>query len=267
LAGVLRLRRKLHCSELEQEIWLRRGSRRIDFRTRIRWNEKHKLLKVCFPTSIFAHDAFHEIQFGYLKRPTHRSRQIDQDRFEVCQQKWSALAESGRGIALLNDCKYGLDALGNSLNLTLLRAPQAPDLHADLGEHEFIYSFYSWNGPFLTSNLTREAYQLNIPFRFMKGFIKEDSLINIDAQNVIIDTIKTAEDGSGDFILRCYESAGTETRCRLHTSLGFLHAEETDMLEQVQHRYVNDNGDNKSIALVFRAFEIKTLRLVRASFL
>ena len=88
----------------------------------IDWQESHKLLKVNFPVNVYNTEALHEIQFGHIHRPTHASRPFDADRYEVCNHRWSALVESGRGFAVLNDCKYGLDATGNSLNLTLLKS-------------------------------------------------------------------------------------------------------------------------------------------------
>ncbi|MBM4039308.1 MAG: alpha-mannosidase, partial [Planctomycetes bacterium] len=130
LAAVVRLTRKISDSTVTQEVWLRRGSRRVEFRTRIDWRERHKLLKVAFPTNLHANEAIHEVQFGHLRRPTHRSRPFDADRFEVAQQKWTALAEEDRGAAVLNDCKYGVNVLGGSIALTLLRSPLAPDMTA-----------------------------------------------------------------------------------------------------------------------------------------
>ena len=115
------LRRKLHDSELTQEVRLYAGSRRIDFATRVEWREKHKLLKVNFPVNVHADEALHEIQFGHLRRPTHASRPFDADRFEVSNHKWSALVEENRGVALLNDCKYGLNVEGNSHDMFLWR--------------------------------------------------------------------------------------------------------------------------------------------------
>jgi alpha-mannosidase len=111
LVGEIRLTRKLSQSVLTQVIRLRSGNRRIDFETGIDWQESHKLLKVAFPVDIHAEEAIHEIQFGHLRRPTHRSRPYDADRFEVPNQKWSALAEENRGVAVLDDSKYGLSVL------------------------------------------------------------------------------------------------------------------------------------------------------------
>ncbi len=106
-----------------QDVSLQRGSRRIDFDSEIEWQERHKLLKVAFPVGIHANEAMHEIQFGHIRRPNHASRPFDADRFEVCNQKWTALMEENRGCAVLNDCKYGVNVVGQSINLTLLKAP------------------------------------------------------------------------------------------------------------------------------------------------
>ena len=95
LYGAVRVTRKLHDSSMTQVISLRAGSRLLTFETEIDWHERHKMLKVIFPVDIHANEALHEIQFGHLARPNHRSRQYDADRFEVANHKWTALAEPG----------------------------------------------------------------------------------------------------------------------------------------------------------------------------
>lgn len=258
LESSIEIKRKINDSTIIQNIILRRDSRRLDFKTEVEWNETHKMLKVCFPVNIHADEALHEIQFGYVKRPNHRSREYDADRFEVCNHKWSALMEENRGAAVLNDCKYGVNVLGNSINLTLLRSAKAPDFNADVGRQEFTYSFYSWNGSLMQSNVIREAYELNIPVKCMEGFGGINSLFRTDAGNIIIDTVKPAEDGSGDVIIRLYESIHTMTRCTLNTTLPIKTAVQTDMLENSECDLSIDDGN---IHLDFRPFEIKTLRL------
>ncbi|GAP06217.1 MAG TPA: alpha-mannosidase [Anaerolinea thermolimosa] len=254
----LRLTRKLLHSELTQIISLRRGSRRIDFATGIDWQESHKLLKVNFPVTIWTDEAIHEIQFGHLRRPNHRSRPYDADRFEVCNHKWSALVEEGRGVAVLNDCKYGLSVKGNSINLTLLKSPLAPDMYADKGLQTFTYALYYWNGCLFDSGVVQEAYDLNVPPLVIRGAGGTGSLFSIDAPNIILETVKPAEDGSGDVILRLYESMRTATTCQLRTALPFRSAVETDMLEAPIHDLAREG---EGISMEFRPFEIKTVRL------
>jgi alpha-mannosidase len=258
LAAILRIKRKLHDSTLTQDVVLRSDSRRVDFRTTIDWQERHKLLKVNFPVAVNSHEALHEIQFGHLARPNHKSRQFDADRFEVCNHKWTALVEANQGCAVLNDCKYGVSVNENSINLTLLRAPLAPDMRADLGLQEFTYAFYSWNGPFASCDLVRQAYELNCPVLVVPGNAGEKSFFRPDAENIVLETVKPAEDASGDIILRLYEAKHAATRCALQTALPVKSAQLTDMLERPLSNCAMEKG---ALALEFRPFEIKTIRL------
>ena len=258
LTAQIRLTRKLNKSSLSQIITLRSGSRRIDFATTVDWQESHRLLKVSFPVDIYTHEAIHEIQFGHLRRPNHRSRQYDQDRFEVCNHKWSALAEENRGVAVLNDSKYGLSVLGNSLNLTLLKSALAPDMYADKGIQTFTYALYPWNGSLAESEVVREGYELNVPVLVVPGEAGERSLFSLDAANVIIEAVKPAEDGSQDLIVRLYEAKRMATRCTLTTSLPVKAAAQTDLVENFASDLTCKDGQ---VSLSFRPFEIKTVRL------
>lgn len=259
LFAALRLTRTLHQSALTQDILLRAGSRRVEFRTTIDWRESHKLLKANFPLTIRSEEALHEIQFGHIRRPTHATRPYDASRFEVCNQKWTALTEEGRGAAVLNDSKYGVSVEGNSINLTLLKSPLAPDMTADKGVQTFTYALACWNGAFKDSGVVRDAYELNIPPAVVPGAAAADgSLFQVADPNVILETVKPAEDGSGDVVLRLYESVRTATRCELRTSLPVKRAVETDMLENRVRALALRNG---ALELDFRPFEIKTIRL------
>ncbi|MHC4201739.1 MAG: glycoside hydrolase family 38 C-terminal domain-containing protein, partial [Planctomycetota bacterium] len=254
----LRITRRLNESDMTQEVTLRRGSRRVEFHTVIDWRESHKLLKVNFPVNVHANQAIHEIQFGHISRPTHRSRPFDADRFEVCNHKWTALAEEGRGFAVLNDCKYGVNVLANSINLTLLKSALAPDMNADKGRQEFTYAFFAWSGAMADCGLVREGYELNVPPATAAGEANERSLFAVDGLEVVIDTVKPAEDGSGDVIVRLYESMRTATRTELRTSLPVESVAEANMLEEPELELGIADG---RIELDFRPFEIKTLRM------
>jgi alpha-mannosidase len=140
LRGAVRFTRRFGNSYVVQTVRLAAGSRRIDFVTEVDWHEEYKLLKVAFPVAVNSQRATYEIQYGHVERPTHYNTSWDMARFEVAAQKWVDLSEHGYGVALLNDCKYGHDVFGNTLRLTLLRAPKAPDPEADMGHHEFTYS-------------------------------------------------------------------------------------------------------------------------------
>ena len=259
LEATLRITRRLNNSTVTQEVSLRRDSRRIDFKTTVDWQERHKLLKVAFPVTIHTDEAVHEIQFGHIRRPNHQSRPFDADRFEVPCQKWTALMQENRGAAVLNDSKYGVSVRGNAIKLTLLKSALAPDMYADLGEQEFVYSFYAWNGCFADSGLVREGYDLNMPLMTAAGDAGTRSLFSVDCPNVIIETVKPAEDDSEDIIVRLYEAMRSDVHCTLSTSLPVSTVQETDMLETT--RVAELAVEDGQIELTFRPFEIKTLRL------
>jgi len=255
--ATLRVTRKIGDSELTQDITLKAGSRRLDFKTTVDWKESHKILKVKFPLNVKGEDALHEIQFGHLRRPTHASKPYDFHRFEVCNNKWTALAEESRGAAVLNDCKYGVSVEGSNIGLTLLRSPLAPDMTADKGIQEFTYSFLVWSGAFKDSGVVKESYDLNVPVSSASGSAATASLFKLDASNVVIETVKPAEDGSGDVVVRLYEAMRSATGCALSTSLPAKKVLETNMLEETKSEIKAKDGVLK---LDFKPFEIKTLR-------
>ncbi|GIP51278.1 alpha-mannosidase [Paenibacillus vini] len=255
----IRVERELNQSTMVQDIRLCAGSRRVEFHTTIHWREKNKLLKVDFPVRVHTNESLQEIQFGYVKRPNHDSRPHDADRYEVVQHKWSALAEANRGFGLLNDSKYGISVNDNTMSLTLLRAPTYPDETSDQGVHQFTYGFTFWNGAFLGSPVVREAYELNYPVSLVSGGSREaQSLLAIDQANVIAETVKLAEDGSGDWIVRLYESKGASVECGLHFGLSIAAVYETNMLEE---KLADLPHEGEEVSLQFRPFEVKTIRL------
>ena len=252
-------RRVMH-SRFSQDIVLGADRERLDFVTEVDWRELHRLLKVSFAGAVQASEGINEIQFGFMKRPAHRSRQYDQDRYEVCNQRYSALADESHGFAVLNDCKYGISIKDNELQLTLLRAPASPEMRADNGRHVFTYSLLAWDGGFLHSPVTDEAYDLNVPPVTCAGACGPLSLFSLDVRNVYIDTVKPAEDGSGDLILRLYEAKNADTDCRLSVNIPFNKAWETDLMENRQEELMIRDG---GLPLHFRNFEVKTIRLER----
>ena len=260
LRAAIRMERRVLNSTFSQEIVLEADSRRLDFVTHVDWHELHRLMKVSFPVKVQTTEAINEIQFGYMTHPTHRSRLYDSDRFEVCNQRYSALCDASHGAAVLNDCKYGISVLGNEMQLTLLRAASSPEMRADNGEHVFTYAFTAWEGSFLDSPVVAEAYDLNVPLQVAEGACPIFSAFVTDAPNVFIDTVKPAEDGSGDIILRLYESKRADTPCVLSVNVPASRIYACDMLENQLEELPIEEG---CVKLHFHTFEVKTLRLVR----
>ena len=258
LEGVLKVTGEI--SNSTQYIRLAADSRRIEFETEIDWKEMHRLLKAGFPVNVYAENGINEMQFGFVEHPTHRSRAYDKDRFEVCNLCFSALADGAHGAAVLNDCKYGISMNGNALELTLLRAGTCPEMCADNRVHHFTYAFTAWEGSFAESDVVRQGYELNVKPVVAGGVVPTFSALTIDKENVILDTMKPAEDGSGDIILRLYESKKAAVLATVTLS-DLLQGEKVylcDMLENCKEEISVENGE---IPLNFRAFEVKTVRI------
>lgn len=258
LEGVLKVKGRISASGFVQYIRLAADSRRLEFETEVDWKELHRLLKVAFPVEVYAENAFNEIQFGYVERPTHRSKLYDKDRFEVCNHRYSALCDGSHGAAVLNDCKYGISMNENALELTLLRASATPQMRADNGLHTFTYAFTAWEGSFADCDVVRQGYELNVKPPVTAGSRKCFSAVEIAKDNVILDTMKPAEDGSGDIILRLYESKKAAVETSVSVQFGSGRAYLCDMLENIIEEL---NVTDGTITLPFRAFEIRTIRI------
>ncbi len=256
--AALVVERKLHDSPMTQRIFLGSDARRLDFVTTVHWRERHKLLKVSFPANVHTDTAITETQFGFLRRPTHRSRQSDRDRYEVCCHRYAALADGGAGLAVLNDGKYGVSTPENEIRLTLLRASMMPDMYADQGMQEFTYSVFPFSGPFVQSDVVRQAAELNEPVTFGTAFEADSSpiLLPLD-KNILVDTVKPADTVPGVILVRVYEAMGMATQARFAVGARIGKLEETDMLEEHRRALPLDG----TLSVPFGAFEIKTFLL------
>lgn len=264
-----------------QWIRLRQDSPRIDFETEVDWRERHRILKVDFPTTVYTKEALEEIQFGYIRRPTHKSRQYERDLYETCHHKYAVLTDGENGFAVLNDCKYGLSAEDSRLSLTLLRAPVAPDMRADIGLHRFTYSVLPFSGPFVSSKVTQEAYECNVSLSSCGfgadikasepgaqepggGFgadavMEERSFFRLEGGHAVLETCKPAFDRRDGVALRLYESKGCASGTVLFVPPEVRRVFECNMLEEERRELEIREG---KVRLWFRAFEIKTLLLV-----
>lgn len=260
LQAAVRVTGKIGDSELEQDLILDADRAVLRFETKVQWRELHRLLKASFPVTVWETEGYNEMQYGYVKRPTHRSRRYDQDRYEVCNHRYTALADGSHGAAVLNDCKYGISMDRNAMELSLLRAPASPQMRADNGAQVFTYAFTAWEGTFVDSPAALEGEALNRPLLVTRGALKDAEtlqLVQINRPNVILDAIKLAEDGSGDLILRLYESKRCPGTVKIRTAWqGSVYR--TDMLERVLEEIA---VEDQTFSLTMHAFEVCTVRI------
>jgi len=258
LRAVIRFRYVYRKSSFIQDMVLYSKSRRIDFITKADWQESHRLLKVGFETAIRTTKATYDIQYGHIERPNHRNTSWDVARFEVVGHKWGDLSESNYGVSLLNNCKYGYSALGNTITLSLLKSGKFPDTQADMGEHEFIYALLPHVGAVTDGDTIEQATMLNLPVRVMPGNAGRALCpIRTNSNALIVDAVKAAEDGGG-IIIRMHECRGGHQSVRMETEIPVNEIIECNILEHSMGTvYQPDSWDT-----VWHPFEIKTFRLL-----
>jgi len=246
-------------SKLTERVFLSRNAGLIEFETELDWQERETFLKAEFPVLVQAPEASYEIQFGQLKRPTHFNTTYDLARFEVSAHKWIDLSESGYGVALITDSKYGYSTHENVMRISLLRGTTGPDPKADLGKHAFRFAVYPHAGGLDEAEVVRRAFEFNNPWITVPGRSKARSLFSVDSPDLVLDTIKKAED-SDDLIVRLYEAHGTHGRARLKSSLDFSQVARINLLEEKQKPVAARSG---AISFTYRPFEIITFSLSR----
>ena len=244
-------------STIIQEMRVYTGSRRIDFKTKVNWQERQQLLRTSFDVNIRGTEAVYDIQYGNVKRSTHWNTSWDMARFESVGHQWVDFAQREYGVALLNDSKYGYSVKDHTMSLSLLKGAIYPDPDADLGEHEFTYSLLPHKGDFVEGNVTQEAWSLNSPMVALKGETREETFIQVNSEEpVVIDAIKLREDGGG-VILRYHDHTGSNREFTLEPEFDFKCWQETSLMEEpIGEEIFNEDG---SIRLTLAPYEIKTI--------
>lgn len=257
-----------HGSTMTQTVRLDADSKRLEFHCQVEWQEKHKLLKVVFPTTVRSDSATFEMPFGYAERPTHCNTAADAAQFEVPGHRWADLSEPRYGLALLTDCKYGFSASRGDLSLSLLRAPTYPDEHCDVGTHHFSYAVVPHAGDWRTGGVVAEATTFNQPLLWSLRPPNDvgKSIFQVDG-NLVLDTVKPAEDGEG-VVLRLYDPFGQRGSAVLKTRLPVSAACQSNILEddlgpiELSTEMAEDQTAWNCIAIDYRPCEIVSLHLL-----
>jgi len=276
LRTVLRREIKLNDSTINQDIIFYTHNMRIDFNTHVDWKEKQTILKATFPLDIRAANATYDIQFGFVERTNHKNSRQNLSQQEVCGHKWADVSESGYGVALFNDCKYGYECNDSVLKLTLINPSASPDAATDTDQHDFCYALYPHLGNLVSSLVQPRAAEFNNPAiyfdvpgggvnNFMEfsllrvGTLMPQMVDGFPEMHVIVDTVKKSEDGAG-IVLRVYENnnrALKDAIIKWNDSTPFTHVVETNLLEEpLAEQRIKVKG--QSIVFDINPFEVKT---------
>ena len=246
-------------STVIQDVVFYAQSDRIDFVTRMDWKEKRVLLKAGFDVDVLADIASHEIQYGHVQRTTKRNTKLDAGQFEVCNHKWSDISDTRFGVALLNDCKYGISVNGSDMRLSLHRGGCRPDASGDEGVHDCTYSLLPHIGALSTGNVICPAYELNVPIVSGRGELTRPSYLTVSSDHVICEALKPADKIKTAVVARFYETERTVAETDIRLPAGAKKVYLTNMLEDVKEEL--KIRSDKTVHLSFRPFEIKTIMI------
>ena len=268
--AAIRIERKYQASTLVQVVSLAAGARQVEFDTFIDWQERQTVLKAQFPFDLNTSEIRSEIQFGHVRRPTHRNTSWDKARFEASMHRWVDLSEADFGVSLLNDCKYAYDCLEQSVRLTLVRGSTFPHPEADLGEHRLRYALFVHDGVADLADVHRAAERFNNPVAVIGSLhpvadAVEDagsfSFASVDQSNVTLETVKKAEK-SDAIVLRVFEHANIRAEATITFGIPVKSVRVVNLMEDGagDALKLTDNG----VTLSLRPFEIATLLIETA---
>jgi alpha-mannosidase len=240
------------------------NSKQADVDNEIDWHESHILLKAAFPLAASGPFATYEIPYGTIDRATTRNNSWEKAQFEVPAMRWADLGNGKHGLSVLNQTKYGYDAVGNQLRLTLLRSPKWPDPEADMGHHSFHYALYPHAGSWKDALTVRKGYEYNYPLTAIVttahagALPATHSFVSVTPENVVLTAVKKAEDTKG-LIFRVYEWAGKNATAEFHVPAGASGATVTNMQETPEGSPLTVTGDVVKVAI--HPYEILTIRV------
>lgn len=261
--ATIRINRSFLNSSLSQKMRIYNGMPRVDYITSIDWHEQGTaktdapMLKTTFTPFIGSSVATFETPFAPLVRPA--------DGRECPALRWADVGDGEYGLSLMNNCKYGYSAHGNTLSLTLVRSSYEPDNHPDEGMHELIYSIYPYKGSWQEAGSDRRAAELNQPMittvtTAHQGKLKPSQpCLELDSAGVMVSAFKLAEhqpEEGSDYILRLYEAHGRATSCSLSLCIPCHQAFMSNILEAALSPLPLTDG---KLSLELRPYEIVTL--------
>jgi alpha-mannosidase len=264
MRGAVRVTRSWQSSKFVQDIVLDAQSDEVVVVSDIDWHERHTLLKAAFPLSASSPFATYEIPYGTIQRPTTRDNSWEKARFEVPALRWADLGDASHGFSLINESKYGYDAVGNLLRLSLLRSPTSPDPEADQGHHHFSYALYPHPGDWKRAQTVRQGYDFNYALKAIQVEVhtgtmpSRHSFVSITPENVALTAIKKAED-SDALVFHMYEWAGRDATVAIAVPPGATGAVETNLMEHEQGPALTLTGDKVTVPI--HPYEILALRI------
>ncbi len=245
-------------SHIEEDVIYYQDFPRVDFEARIDWREKGDekngvpQLKVSFAGGMAGVRARTEGPFSVDEIPANG--------MEMPTQKWADVSGKEFGFTLYNDSKYGTDALGSRLRITLLRNPYAPDPETDNGKHVIRFAFEPHGTKASNGDLVRKGMAFNrsmVPVLSCGARLSEAPQLVIRGNASVLCTSMRRTGHSTDMVLRLFQPEARSCTAIIELGQGITAAREVNFLENPQGNKVPLAGGKAN--LTFHPFEVKTL--------
>ncbi|MFC0472108.1 alpha-mannosidase [Halalkalibacter kiskunsagensis] len=228
--SVIRVTSEYGKSTIVQDFIMYKELNQIDVHVTVNWQEQFKVLKLKFPVNLIFRKGTYEIPYGSIVRECNGEEEPGQSWIDISGTHPST--GEMYGLSLLNDAKYSFDIHNKEMSITVLRSPiyahhdpkePVESEHytfIDQGIQTFTYSMLPHEGNWETANTVKKAAELNqkpvtIIETYHKGELpQKDTFIDVDADNVIVNVMKIAEDND-DIIIRAYETTNDSTTCKI----------------------------------------------------
>lgn len=242
-------------SRLWQDFTVYQQLNYVAVKVRVDWHEQLSMLKLRFPLQLNYLRASYEIPYGVSQREPN-GQEFPVQNFMDFEGTNPGMETKIAGLSIITDTRCACSTQNKDACITILRSPvfahhepyeRREDLeyeYIDNGVTEFTYYLYphaySWENSD-TVRLSRSILHKPIALfeTYHKGTLPQTrSFADVDGGHALLSAMKQAEDGSGDLILRLYETAGLGGTARVN--LGFRSTE---------------------AELTFSPWEIKTIRV------
>ncbi len=251
---------RFRSSSIDEEIRFYRYLPRADFNIRVDWREKGRPgkgiphLKLSFAAAMSAARLRSEGPYTV--------REAAADGMENVTQKWADLTGDEFGFALLNDSRYGFDALGGRMRVSLLRSSYSPDPGSDNGLHEFRVAFVPHGPAISNAEIWRMGMSFNRPPIIVRSnkILKEIAVPSLEgASSVVCTALRRAEHDPDAILLRLFETSGRPSFAKIAVPEQYEAVAEVDFLERpAGDKIKKDKG--AGILLRFHPYEIRTLK-------
>ncbi|MES2310522.1 MAG: glycoside hydrolase family 38 C-terminal domain-containing protein [Verrucomicrobiota bacterium] len=266
-------------SEIHQTICLRSGARQLEFDHKIVWRDERTMLRMFFPVAVVSKEARFEIPFGSILRSTGSASSFERAQIEVPAHQWIDLSDSDRGIALLNDCKYGFRVKNHTMEITVLRSVPHPGkgvgkdnlanekenaVYTDLGTHFFRCALFP-HAAAAIPEITKAARHFNMPLRVvgtqeitMASAVELFPPVIVDQSAIEIVAIKRAEKGEG-IIVRLLNGDTNSLLARIDAFQGWKMEGIVNLVESPE-KFIG----KPLYSYEFQPFELLSIRLVKS---